>query len=317
LSNLSQISSLLGNQSDSDNQLQKDMRHHQSWWRACVLGEEQGQHPIHPEKNIGSSILNGKVSLLNFGDDVYAKRAVEKTLALRKNGSKGLIKEDRLFNNLLSSQPLCFNFFGRLKYNLPLATKVFQQFYPDVQEITDILFEFVPNEAANGDNSAHDVALDFVSPTGIKGLIGLECKYTEPFSPKEYGKDGPDKKDGKYRQIYEISSAFQASYEELIDTKYNQLFRNQVIVETALLAKDSSYKIGYSGLFCFQDDKNALSKGKAFQKMLKNGEERFKIITFADLIETIQKTEIDWKTREWSMMLWARYCGTMLSKNVR
>ncbi|HZK95627.1 MAG TPA: hypothetical protein VFC67_15585 [Prolixibacteraceae bacterium] len=310
------ISVLLGDQSESNNPLQKRMRHHQSWWRTCVMGEEQGLHPIHPENKIGSSILNGEKGKINF-IDAYAKKSVDETLDTRGAESKGLIKKDRLFNNLLSSQPLCFNFFGRLKYNLPLATKIFHQFYPDVQEVTDILFEFVPNDASNGDNSAHDVAMLFVNSTGAKGLIGLECKYTEPFSPKEYGKDGPDKKDGKYRKVYEDSFAFLPIYEDLTNTKYNQLFRNQLIIESALLKKESPYKIGYSGLFCFQEDQNAIDKGKAFQKMLKNGEERFKIITFADLIETIQKTEIDWETRDWSMMLWARYCGTELSKRFK
>lgn len=304
------IIDLLGEQSKSDNQLQQDMRHHQSWWRACVLGKEQGLHPLDPSKLIGSSIFDGEKEKINF-IDAYAKKAVDETLAKRGMESKGLIKKDRLFNNLLSSQPLCFNFFGRLKYNLPLATQVFQQFYPEIKEVSNIHFEYAPSASTNGDNSAHDVALEFISISNQKGIIGLECKYTEPFSPKVYGKDG------KYRKVYEDSSAFQASYEELTDTKYNQLFRNQLIVESALLKKDSTYKIGYSGLFCFQEDENALNKGKAFQKMLKNGEERFKIITFAELIETIQKSEIDWETREWSMMLWARYCGTELSKRFK
>jgi len=157
--------------------------------------------------------------------------------------------------------------------------------------------------------------LEFISLSNQTGIIGLECKYTEPFSPKEYGKDGKEKQDGKYRKDYDASSAFLANYEELTNTKYNQLFRNQLIIESALI--NHSAEIGYSGLFCFQDDQNAIDKGKAFQNMLKNGEERFKIITFANLIETIQKTEIDWETREWSMMLWSRYCATVLSENVK
>src|SRR5665647_334444 len=308
------ISVLLGDQSESDNPLQKRMRHHQSWWRTCLMGEEQGQHPLKPEDKIGSSILNGKESDINFLDE-FAKKAVHDTLTSRNNGSKGLIKEDRLYNNLLSSQPLCFIFFRRLKYNLKLATQVFQQFYPEIKEVTDIHFEYAPNAATNGDNSAHDVALEFTSISDQKGIIGLECKYTEPFSPKEYGRDGMEKQDGKYRKDYEESSAFLANYEDLINTKYNQLFRNQLIIESALI--NHSAEIGYSGLFCFQEDQNALDKGKAFQKMLKNGEERFKIITFADLIETIQKTEIDWETREWSMMLWTRYCATELSRRFK
>ncbi len=297
----------LGKQYSSDNQLQKRMRLHQSWWRAFVLVEEEGIHPISKNEKIGSSILNGETSLTNFIDE-YAVKAVQETLESRDEKSKGLISKERLFNNLLSSQPLCFNFFGRLKYNLPLATEVFQSYYQNIDEVTGIYFEFAPNAAQNGDNSAHDVAIEFVSTDGKRAYIGMECKYTEPFSPKEYSSD-------KYKQIYNQSEAFESQYDELINSKYNQLFRNQLIVESALIYK--SYEIAYSGLFCYQQDENAKSKGKAFQKMLKNGDERFKIITFAGMIETIQKMNIDWETREWSMLLWSRYCGTKLSEKLK
>lgn len=302
------IKGLLGNQSPSDNVLQKRMRHHQSWWRTCVLAEKQGQHPMKKDTLIGSSIINGEESYSNFLDD-YAKRAVNEELEERGSTSKGMISESRLFNNLLSSQPLCFNFFGRLKYNLSLATKVLKHFYPVIDKVTAIHFEFAPNAAKNGDNSAHDIAIEFIIDSDKKGLIGLECKYTEPFSPKEYGKD-----DNKYLSLYNDSDAFSVSYAELVNTKYNQLFRNQLIIESALINK--TYDLAFSGLFCYEQDENALAKGKSFQNMLKYGQERFKIITFANLIETIQMSDIDWETRIWSMMLWARYCATKLSENI-
>jgi len=298
------ITDFPGEKSDSDNQLQRRMRHHQSWWRAFVIAEAQGNHPINKGDKIGSSILNGEHSGANCIDE-YALKAIKDVLGSRNEKSKGMIQADRLYNNLLSSQPLCFNFFGRLKHNLPLATQVISQFFPEVQEITEIHFEFAPNASKNGDNSAHDIAFEFISKNDLKGIIGLECKYTEPFSPKEYGKKG------EYLKLYDESAAFLSGYDELTNTKYNQLFRNQLIVESAL--QNHSYDVGFSGLFCFEKDHNALTKGKEFQKMLISGEERFKIVTFADLIETIQKMEIDWETREWSMMLWARYCGTKLS----
>ena len=297
------LTDLLEPQSKSDNDLQKKMRLHQSWWRAFVLAEEQGYHPINKRDKIGNCILNGEQTGANFIDD-YALKAAKEVLSSRDQKSRGMIQADRLYNNLLSSQPLCFNFFGRLKYNRSLATKIISQFFPGVKEITHIHFEYAPNASKNGDNSAHDIALEFISNEGKRGLIGLECKYTEPFSPTVYQKD-------EYELLYKKYEAFSASYSDLTHTRYNQLFRNQLIIESAL--DNSLFVEGYSGLFCFQDDKNALTTGKKFQKMLKNGEERFKIITFADLIETIQKMEIDWETREWSMMLWARYCGTKLS----
>lgn len=301
-----QQTNLLGNQSPSDSPLAARMRLHQSWWRAFVLNEEPGLHPMDATKQIGSSILNGETSFANFLDD-YARRAVRETLAQRGASSKGMISESRLFNNLLSSQPLCFNFFGRLKYNPELATAVLKHYYPAIERVSDIHFEFAPNAAQNGDNSAHDVAIEFETKDGKRGLIGLECKYTEPFSPKEYRTDN-------YEKLYRDSAAFLVSYDELTGTKYNQLFRNQLIAESALLNK--TYDVAYSGLFCFGQDDNALTKGQAFQGMLKNGQERFQIITFSNLIETIQKQVIDWETREWTMLLWARYCATGLSEKL-
>jgi len=283
------------------------MRLHQSWWRAFVLYEDQGQHPMKKDQAIGSSILNGEESFSNFLDD-YAKRAVREALDDRGSDSKGMISEGRLFNNLLSSQPLCFNFFGRLKYNLPLATSVFKLYYPAIAKVTDIHFEFAPNAAQNGDNSAHDVAIEFTAVDGKRGLIGLECKYTEPFSSKEYRNEN-------YEKLYSESGAFNASYDELTNTKYNQLFRNQLIVESALL--NQSYEIAYSGLFCYEGDSNALSKGIAFQSMLKNGKERFHIISFNSLLTTLQQLNLDWETREWTMLLWARYCATQLSNQLK
>jgi len=301
------LTKLLGEKSKSDNNLASRMRLHQSWWRAFVLAEEQGQHPLKKDELIGSTILNGEASYSNFLDD-YAKKAVKEELDGRDSASKGMISESRLFNNLLSSQPLCFNFFGRLKYKPDLATEALKPFFPAIEQVTDIHFEFAPNAAKNGDNSAHDVSIEFKTADGKMGLIGLECKYTEPFSPKEYRNEN-------YEKLHRESDAFAATYEDLTDTKYNQLFRNQLIVESALLNK--TYDLAYSGLFCFEQDDNALNKGAAFQGMLKNGDERFKILTYSALLEAIQKQDIDWETREWTMLLWARYCATTLSEQLK
>lgn len=301
---------LLGDQCNSDaNELVRSMRFHQSWWRTCVLAEEQGLYPKKGDGSlIGSCILNGNISLANYMDD-YAVRAVRETLDDRLlQKSKGLINEDRLINNLLSSQPLCFNFFGLLKYQKELATQLLKTFFPLVKEVTNILFEFAPNASENGDNSAHDIAIEFIGENNEKGLIGLECKYTEPFSPKEYDKP-------EYRRIFDLSKAFNAEYSVLTKSSYNQLFRNQLIAESAKLNK--MYDVVYGGLFYFQEDTNAKTKGEAFQKMLVDGNERFKLISYQAFLENLQKLDIPWEVREWSMLLWARYCGNKLSNKLR
>lgn len=299
------ILELIGKQSSSDrNELVKRMRLHQGWWRACVLGVDEGRHPKSREETICSSVNDGVLNNQNFLD-LDARMALESTLKSRTESAKGMIDEYRLYNNLLSSQPLCFNFFGKLKYNLELATSLLSKYFPTIRTVDKIHFEFAPNSSSNGDNSAHDVAIEFTDIDDKNCLIGIECKYTEPFSPKEYTKPS-------YKVIYEASSAFSSEYEDLIRTDYNQLFRNQLIAESGLINK--KYDKVYGALFCYQNDSNAVKKGTEFQSMLKDGANRFKVITFQSFIENIQQLELDWETREWTMLLWARYMGIELSE---
>ncbi|WP_076791126.1 hypothetical protein [Chlorobium sp. KB01] len=97
----------------------------------------------------------------------------------------------------------------------------------------------------------------------------------------------------------------------MITAKFNQLFRNQLIAEA--LVQDGGKQFVYTGLFCHKEDKSALRTGAEFQGMLKNGDKKFKVITYQDFIEKMQQLDISWELRELSMMLWARYCGTQLS----
>lgn len=276
-------------------------RFHQGWWRAFVLSTPAGPHPVRQAESICNVMTDGEASLDNFIDETAAW-AVEETLGARNAGSGGLVDKRRLYNNLLSSQPLVFNFFGRLKKDPALATDVVRALVPDIDEVTDVLFEFSPQGWI--DNSAFDVAL-VVRSNGRRGILGLECKFTEPFSPKVYS-------NGRYRELAEASGAFAAPYETCTSSRFNQLFRNQLIAECLVQQGDFAFRS--TGLFCHQDDGRALGTGQAFRALLKDGEESFHIITFARFIEAAQRLPLSWEQREWSMRLWARYCGLSLSE---
>jgi hypothetical protein len=71
-----------------------------------------------------------------------------------------------------------------------------------------------------------------------------------------------------------------------------------------------------TGLFCHHDDKKTVEAGKVFQKKIGNGSSDFILLTYADYFECMQKLNLNWEQRELVMMLWARYCGLELSKNV-
>jgi len=88
-----------------------------------------------------------------------------------------LIKQPRIWNNLLSSQPLCFNLFGELHFDLELATKFFGQLFPGkIETVTSIKFEYSPgrgNKQYIGDHSAFDVFIEYHNK-GKNGFIELK-----------------------------------------------------------------------------------------------------------------------------------------------
>jgi hypothetical protein len=283
----------------------KRMRFHQAWWRAFILAEEPGNHPIRKNEVLGNTILNGRINHKNFlSEDIID--VVEETIQERKAAKSGIIEEDRLFNNLLSSQPLCFNFFGKLKKDTILALRVLRCFYPELTEVLNVKFEFAPDGKYTNDNSAFDVAFE-VMAGDKKGLLGIECKYTDFFSPKEYDRE-------EYLRIYNKSknTIFIAPYKNYIASKFNQLFRNQLIGEA--LVQNKEYDFIFTGLFCHQSDNEAQNTATEFQSMLKDGKSKFQVITYREYLETIQRLEISWELRELSMLLWTRYCGMKLSE---
>lgn len=290
----------------SESAFKTRMRFHQGWWRACVLVEEEGNRPHNPNEKVCNTLINGELSKKNFLSQ-NINLAVEQTIKERRLAKNGIIAEDRLFNNLLSSQPLCFNFFGEFKNDLKYALLVIRQFWPEIQEVRKVIFEFAPLENYSKDNSAFDVA--FEVRIGKKlGLIGLECKYTDTFSKTEY-----DRKE--YRQIFSnAKGAFLADYEAYIAAEYNQLFRNEILAEG--LIQNGQYDFVYTGLFCHPEDDGAIKTGEKFQAMLNRNDKSFKVITYMEFIEKMQQLDISWEHRELSMLLWVRYCGMKLSELV-
>lgn len=91
--------------------------------------------PIDFAKRTGANYLTDSIFEIVKGEVKNAK----------KEGK--VISEPRIWNNLLSSQPLAFNLFGELKQNLDLATVAFQELYPNlrIENVTKIDFEYSPS----------------------------------------------------------------------------------------------------------------------------------------------------------------------------
>jgi len=150
----------------------------QSLWRDCS-GLPIGEHRGRP---LGSRlpIDIAQRELVNFLTPGI-RRVVREELAAATDSQ--LFAKPRIYNDLLSSQPLCFNLFGELKLDLPLATSVLAGFCPDlIAKVTDIRFEYSPGRSSDrftGDRSAFDVFVEYDAVARGRGFLGIEVKYHE------------------------------------------------------------------------------------------------------------------------------------------
>jgi len=163
---------------------QRKARILQSMWREeqnYKIGEHRG-------KKRGNYLRMpwAKETLSNYLSDTI--KQVVRDEVINNPDVEKLYCKPRIFNNLLSSQPLCFNLFAELKADLQMASKVFNALSPDrIKKVTKIEFEYSPGRSDlkyTGDRSASDVYVEFLSDSGKKGFIGIEVKYHENLQNK-------------------------------------------------------------------------------------------------------------------------------------
>jgi hypothetical protein len=169
----------------------------QSKWR-----EKKGYN--RPDSKLGNylELDFAKTTKSNYLTDTI-KEVVSKEVADSRSNGK-LISEPRIWNNLLSSQPLCFNLFGELSNNIDLATDFFKHLFPNrIDKVEAVDFEFSPgrrDKQFTGDRSAFDVFVKYVNGQS-SGFIGIEVKYAE--SLREETQEKADKTFNSHKEEYQ------------------------------------------------------------------------------------------------------------------
>jgi hypothetical protein len=190
----------------SDASWQRVLRNRQSAWRA-EKGYPMGQHDGRP---ISSRLAMpaAETELWNFLTPGVAKLAKDEYRAnlARARREQKVYQYPRLFDNLLSSQPLVFNLFGELALDLERATAAARRLWPDrVAAVSSVEFEWSPGRwdrryLDNG--TAADVAIFHTTPAGGTGVVFVEAKYHEDLTGTDYAMKP------RYLEVARASGAF-------------------------------------------------------------------------------------------------------------
>jgi hypothetical protein len=185
-----------------DNPLQAGLRLQQGWWRqnrAGVDGKGIAEAGLHHPTGSATAQKGGPNPLVvstlpescaDFGTNLMWPEAVEalRQAKSRLGSSGGILAEDRLRRNLLSSQPLCFNLFGYLGQLSDLSALLpwVKIYAPKASGIERILLEYAPSADELGGmplgGSAFDAFIEYRLPEAQLGFIGVETKYHEDLS---------------------------------------------------------------------------------------------------------------------------------------
>jgi hypothetical protein len=242
---------------------------------------------------------NSQIELGSIIDESYARnyysnfltrniaRLVEKEIM---NHQK-MIQEPRIWNNLLSSQPLAFNLFGELKVEPGYVTtkRILDSFFPgEVGQVENIRFEYSPerkNPDLTNDNSAFDVFIEYRSITHESCFIGIEIKYAENM------RDKPAKNRIEYEKVAKQMDIFKGeAYDQLRNTCIQQLWRDHLLAGSMFISTDLYQKGKFAIIYPEENYqcRNAVDKYKNTFKCDDFEEAFFYPISLEDFVSRLQ-----------------------------
>ena len=283
----------------SDDRLTAKYRRLQASYREHVLGVAEWGEGVGG-RLIPSMLPEAAQSGLNFLNGHASAHAEERITEVPKE--RGSLAPDRLRRNMLSSMPLCFNIFGALRDAPGFPRMLEAAFDIHIDIVERVVCEWVPPRAGTddrdllGDRSAFDAAVLYAAPDGRRCLLGIETKYTEPFSQVVYDKPS-------YRSVHDACGWFTADCDSLLTRPTNQLFR------TVLLAAAAEASAGFDevrvGVLTLAEDKKAETVVSTVRSSLRDPT---KVVHVShERLRDIAASSEDPAVAEWALQFGLRY----------
>jgi len=269
---------------------QREARILQSIWRH-EKGYPIGEHTAAGTKRLLGSRLPVDFAvrtLANFLNPNIRELVKNEVLEPIKRREK-LYSRPRIFNDLLSSQPLCFNLFGELKLNPTIAVGLLKQMVnQDISQVTCIEFEYSPGRRSRmftDDRSAFDIYMEYAYPDSRKGFVGIEVKYHENLKTK---KEQPGQ---RHYEIAEKLGCFKAGqYESLAKQPLMQIWRDHLLAGSILQNLVHTFNEGYFVFLYPKGNTYCAEAVNAYKQFLKN-EDTFLVWFMEDVVSHIRRVD--------------------------
>lgn len=262
----------------------------QALWRE-KMGFPIGSHPMRPKNGEASTPLGSRIDLeaaektgANFLNAAIRK-AVEDRLAYPVKYQT--LDKDRLFCDLLSSMPMCFNLFGSLQADIDRANDAIHAWWPDVPgRVTDVMFEWSPGRRQHGlyleNRSAFDVAFKLTLEDGSLGILGVETKYHEDCRRER--KPG-DCRLTRYKEVTSKSGVMSLeTMDTILGNDLQQIWLDHLLALS--MPQEPSHKWKWVGFVLVHPEQNSsyASACERYRQLLKD-DTTFRVSTIESLLD--------------------------------
>lgn len=277
------------------------MRLHQSWYRAQVLGVPCGTGPqAHHDSRYGNMLTTADGSA---GKNLLTPEIA--ALARRRVAAGGGVEPYRLFHNMLSSQPMCFNLFGPLVGDLDLAARCLRQILDTpIEAVERVELEWAPQPAEHylADRTSFDAFIEYRRPDGRLGFLGIETKLTEAFSGTHYDR-------AEYRRWMASPSSpwLPTAAGEVDAVRHNQLWRDHLLAIALRDRPGSSYAEGGFALVRHPGDTACAQVVAGYRSLLRPQDASFRDLPLDRLVGAFDAAASTESQRGWLAAFRTRY----------
>lgn len=262
-------------------------------WRQTRWRESRG-YPIgtEPYAGGGSATPVGSRLALDFAKSSGANFVTPAALAaVRKRIANPerhqMLKADRLWADLLSSMPLCFNLFGDLDADLAQASRAVRAWWPDApQGTTTVTFEHSPGRrdvSFLGNGSAFDVAFDINTQSGKLGIVGVETKYHEHAKPEDIPRPAAL---ARYVEVTQRSGVFVDGWQTLVvGTDLQQIWLDHLLA-LAMLQHPTGRWSWARFVLVYPSENPSFARAAAAYRGVLRSAETFEARTIEELLAT-------------------------------
>ena len=197
------------------------------------------------------------------------------------------LNDGRLWADLLSSMPLCFNLFGELDSDHDRLATAVDELWPDHPGDPDQLwFEWSPGRRDPlylNNRSAFDAAIVLRLADGQRGVVGIETKYHEDIRPERA--PHPQTRLPRYREVTERSQVFRSGWEaDLIGTDLQQFWLDHLLVLSMLQHPDAAWSWGRFAVVYPTSNPSVRDATARYSDVLK-AEDTFEARTIEELLD--------------------------------